>query len=257
MERTRLEKTTGSPTRVTFLGSGDAFGSGGRLPSAVHVGDGERGFLVDCGPAVLPAMRRSGVEPSTVELILISHLHGDHLGGVPFFLLEEQLASARQAPLVIAGPEGVGRVVSTLAETLFPGFSTSIVTFPLSFVELRPLVTVELCGVGILPFPAIHSAASNPLSLRVETGSRVIAYSGDTEWHDGLIEASRGADLFICECFSYHGPKANHLDHSTLVSKKGLIDAKRIVIVHMDETMLARTGSLAFEPAFDGMVIEL
>jgi ribonuclease BN (tRNA processing enzyme) len=254
---TRDTVQRGPLPRVTFLGTGDAFGSGGRLQSALHVGDGAVNFLVDCGPAVLPAMRRSGLDPGSVDLILVSHLHGDHMGGIPFFLLEAQLSGKRDRPLSVAGPCGISRSVIVLLDALFPGFTPEGLAFPLEFIELTPGAARRMCGLSVTAFPAVHSPLSNPLSLRIETMSRTIAYSGDTEWHEGLVDAARGCDLFVCECFRYEGPVKNHLDHLTLTRNRHLIGARRIVLVHMDDSMLERLGELAFEPAEDGMVIEI
>ena len=89
---------------VLFLGTGDAFGSGGRLQTAALVtGSGAR-VLVDCGSATLPALRARGIDTGSIDAIFLTHLHGDHFGGVPFFLMDAHYGSTRSAPLTIAGP---------------------------------------------------------------------------------------------------------------------------------------------------------
>jgi ribonuclease BN (tRNA processing enzyme) len=85
--------------RVKFLGSGDAFGSGGRLNTCFLVDRGEANFLIDCGASAMISIRRFNMDPNSVETILLSHLHGDHFGGLPFFILDAQLISKRTAPL--------------------------------------------------------------------------------------------------------------------------------------------------------------
>ena len=105
--------------RLTFLGSGDAFGSGGRLQTCMLVeSDGHR-WLLDCGATSLVALRRAGIDPATIDAILISHLHGDHFGGVPFVLLDGQFRRGVR-PLVVAGPAGVEARVAAAMEALFP-----------------------------------------------------------------------------------------------------------------------------------------
>ena len=94
--------------KIRFLGTGDAFGHGGRLQPCILVETPLRRFLVDCGATATIAMHRYGILPNDIDLILISHLHGDHFGGLPFFILDAQLHSKRRAPLTIAGPEGIG-----------------------------------------------------------------------------------------------------------------------------------------------------
>jgi ribonuclease BN (tRNA processing enzyme) len=93
--------------RLKFLGSGDAFGSGGRLNTCFLVNHGEAGFLIDCGASAMISIRRFGVDPNQIGVIVLSHLHADHFGGVPFFILDAQLVSRRTRPLIIAGPKGL------------------------------------------------------------------------------------------------------------------------------------------------------
>jgi len=257
MTETRNTPRKNLSVRVTFLGTGDAFGSGGRLATCIHVDAAGCCFLLDCGPSVLAAMRRAHLPTLGVDVILTSHLHGDHTGGIPFVLLEAQLRALRDRPLAIAGPPGIDTHVSTLMEALFPGFSRDVIAFPLEFLELSPAMPVRLGPLSVIAAPAVHSPLSNPLSLRIETPSGTIAYSGDTEWNESLAKIASGADLFICECFRPRGPVTNHLDHATLFEKRRLLTARRIVLVHMDETMLAHTPDAAFEAAYDGMVVEI
>ncbi len=100
---------------VRFLGSGDAFGSGGRFQTCIYVQHEETHLLIDCGATSLVAMKRFGVETSAIDTILLSHLHGDHFGGVPFFIMEAQFVSGRERPLVVAGPPGLeARIFETM-----------------------------------------------------------------------------------------------------------------------------------------------
>jgi ribonuclease BN (tRNA processing enzyme) len=100
---------------VTFAGSGDAFGSGGRFQACIHLQQaGLAPVLLDCGATSLPALRRCGLDPGGIAAVFVSHLHGDHFGGLPFLILDAQFAG-RTAPLVVAGPAGTGQ---RLAETM-------------------------------------------------------------------------------------------------------------------------------------------
>ena len=84
--------------RLTVVGSGDAFGSGGRFNTCFMVERDAGAFLIDCGASSLVAMRKLGVEPNTIATVFISHLHGDHFGGLVFLLLDAQHVSRRTAP---------------------------------------------------------------------------------------------------------------------------------------------------------------
>ena len=102
--------------KVRFLGTGDAFGSGGRFNTCFHVAHLGGAFLIDCGVSSMIAMRKFGVDPNGIQVIFITHLHGDHFGGLPFFILDGQLVSRRTQPLTIAGPPGLGDRLSAAME---------------------------------------------------------------------------------------------------------------------------------------------
>jgi ribonuclease BN (tRNA processing enzyme) len=106
---------------VQFLGSGDALGSGGRLQTCIYVEASDTRCLLDCGASSLIAMKRWGVEPALIDIILLTHLHGDHFGGVPFFIVEAQLISKRTRPLVVAGPPGLVTRMRQAIEVMLPG----------------------------------------------------------------------------------------------------------------------------------------
>jgi ribonuclease BN (tRNA processing enzyme) len=106
--------------RLQFLGSGDAFGSGGGFNTCFHVERGRDGnLMVDCGASSMVAIRKWQVEPNAISTVLVSHLHGDHFAGLPFFLLDAQLVSRRTAPLLPAGPPGFGERLMILTEAMF------------------------------------------------------------------------------------------------------------------------------------------
>src|SRR5512139_1087949 len=122
---------------VQFLGSGDAFGSGGRDQTCIYVDSPDFRFLIDCGASGLISMKRWGVSPSAVDAILLTHLHGDHFGGIPFFILDAQLISRRTKALVIAGPPGLEHRIHAAMDIFFPGSSKIQQKFALQFIELE------------------------------------------------------------------------------------------------------------------------
>ncbi len=243
--------------RVRFLGSGDAFGSGGRFNTCIHVEGGGLSFLVDCGASSLIAMRRFGVEPNAVRTIFVSHLHGDHFGGLPFVILDAQLVSRRTAPLTIAGPPGLRERLAQAMEVLFPGSSRAERRFALEIVELVPGERVMLDGIAVTPFEVRHPSGAPPFALRLEAGGKVIAYSGDTEWTEALVPAAKGADLFIAEAYFFEKPVKFHLTYRTLLEHLGALRPKRTILTHMSADMLGRLHELAHEAAEDGLLVEL
>jgi ribonuclease BN (tRNA processing enzyme) len=246
--------------RVKFLGSGDAFGSGGRLNTCFLVAHSEGSCLIDCGASAMISIRKFGVEPNRIESIILSHLHGDHFGGLPFFILDAQLISKRRNPLFIAGPKGLRERLTALMEALFPGSSNIERKFPIELIELTPekpakIGTKEL---SVVAYEVVHPSGSISLALRAECEGRVLAYTGDTEWVDALIDAGHDADLLIAEAYWYQRNVRFHLNYATLMEKLPLIGAKRLVLTHMSPDMLARVNEVeGCEAAYDGFEVDL
>lgn len=244
---------------VTFAGSGDAFGSGGRLQACIHLRPAghPEAVLLDCGATSLAALKRQGLDPGDIAVVVISHLHGDHFGGLPFLLLDAQLMSKRARPLFIWGPEGTETRLAALREALFPGSSMAALKFAVEFTTHRPGVRHAAGGLAVTPYPAAHSAGAPCFTVRIECDGKVIAYSGDTAWTDSLIDAAHGADLFVCECSSFERDLPGHLSWRTLAARLPSIGAKRVVLTHMNPDMLAQTAQLGIETATDGLTLSV
>lgn len=237
--------------KVRFLGSGDAFGSGGRFQTCIHLQSNAGGMLLDCGASSLIAMRRFGLEPQTIDTVILSHLHGDHFGGVPFLILDGQF-KRRTRPLIVAGPPGVEARVHEAMEVFFPGSTGIERKFDTRFIELADRVPIEVGPARVTGFAVVHASGATPFALRVAAEDRIVTYSGDTEWTESLVDAARGADLFIAEALFYDKRVKYHLDLTTLLQHRARLDCRRLVVTHMGEDMLARLDGLAVEAAEDG-----
>jgi ribonuclease BN (tRNA processing enzyme) len=242
--------------KVRFLGSGDAFGSGGRLQTCIHLELDAAQVLVDCGASSLIAMRRFGVDPSAIDAVILSHLHGDHFGGVPFLILDGQF-TRRARPLVVVGPPGVEARVREAMEVFFPGSSRIERRFGVRFAELADRVTLPLGAISVTPFGVVHASGAPPFALRVAGDGKIVAYSGDTEWTDSLIDAARGADLFIAEAYFFDKAVKFHLDLTTLLRHRAELGCRRLIVTHMSEDMLRRRAGLEVETAEDGKVVDV
>jgi ribonuclease BN (tRNA processing enzyme) len=242
--------------RLRFIGSGDAFGSGGRYHTCFLV-ERERPFLIDFGASSLIALKRWGVDPNAIGTILVTHLHGDHFGGLPFLLLDAHLVSRRTAPLTIAGPPGFRDRLHTAMECFFPGSTGIPAKFELTLLELEPERRVEIDGLVVTPYEVRHFSGAPPFAYRIESGGKVLAYSGDTEWADSLVPAARGADLFISEAYFFDKKVKWHIDYKTLAARLEEIGAKRVILTHMSAELLARLGEVALETAEDGKWVEI
>lgn len=246
-----------APVEFTFLGCGDAFGSGGRFNTCFHVKAPSATFLIDCGASSMISIRKHGVDPNAIDTILITHLHGDHFGGLPFFILDAQLGSRRARPLTIAGPPGLRDRLFQAMEVFFPGSSGIASKFDLDIVEFTPDQPAQIGALQVRPHLVRHPCGAPPLALRVEVDGKSLCYTGDTEWVDALVDAAKGVDLFVCEVYFDDKPVRFHLNWQTVKQHLPAIGARRVVITHMSPEMLSRVGTLGIEAAEDGLRLSL
>jgi ribonuclease BN (tRNA processing enzyme) len=243
--------------QLQFVGCGDALGSGGRYNTCFHVTGEQANFLIDCGASSLPALKRLDIARDDIDLILITHFHGDHFGGLPFLLLDAQF-TRRSRPLVIAGPQGIETRLTQVMEALFENSSKTKQRFELSVVALKPRERHSFGAIDVTPFPVVHGESGGPfLAYRIEAEGRTIAYSADTEWTETLIPAARDADLFIAEAYYYDRIVKNHLSLKTLEKNLAEINPKRLILTHMSDDMLGRLETLDYTAASDGMIVEI
>jgi ribonuclease BN (tRNA processing enzyme) len=242
---------------VTFAGSGDAFGSGGRSQACIHVRSREHvPFLLDCGATSLSALKATGLDPGEIGVVFVSHLHGDHFGGLPFLILDGQFAR-RTSPLTIAGPPGTGARLREAMEALFPGSADTARRFDVQVTELVPGTTETVAGMAVTSWEADHPSGAPSLALRVDVGGTIIAYTGDTAWTDDLVAVAAGADLLIAEAYYFDKPVPYHLRYADIAAHSSELTSRQIVLTHLSADMLARDDQLEFDTAYDGMVVTL
>jgi ribonuclease BN (tRNA processing enzyme) len=243
--------------QVRFVGSGDAFGSGGRWQTCIRVVSGGQIMLVDCGATSLVALKAQGLDPNAIDVVALTHLHGDHFGGLPFLILDGQFAR-RTTPLRVVGPPGIGARLTRSMETLFPGSSQVTRRFPVEINELSSDgAALDLGAMKVRAWQVVHECGAPPLALRVEDGRSSFAYSGDTEWTPTLIDVAHGTSLFAIEAYTYDRPVRYHLDYQTLRAHTSELGADRTVLTHMSASMLSRLADVDLPAAYDGMTTDL
>ena len=246
--------------KITIAGCGDAFGSGGRFNTCFHVESGDTRFLIDCGASSLVALRKLGIDPAAIDRIYISHLHGDHFGGLPFYLIDALYLSQRTKPLTLIGPEGLEERLHIATEAMFTGTMDAPRQFDLRYEVYAEATPLQLGEIEVTPYEVVHFCGAPPYALRFQLEDKVLAFSGDTRWVDVLRAVGRDADLFLCECYLFDQPSTMHLNYMEIRDHLFSIGAKRILLTHMGEDMIRHSPDVDLthaEIAEDGMVIEL
>ena len=243
--------------KVTILGCGDAFGAAGRMHSSYLVETPRCTVLVDCGPTILQALKRLRIDPGRIDFVVLSHLHGDHFGGLPFLYMEYRYEAPRSRPLTVYGPRGTAVTTQRLFEVLYEKTAHEPMNFPLDYVELEAGMEKTAGDVRIRPFAVPHVSELHCLGYRLEADGRVIVYSGDSAWSDEFIKQVRGADLFLCECSTYETRLSIHVSYPEIAARAADLGCRRLVLTHLGDEPLRHLGEITLECARDGMTLDL
>jgi ribonuclease BN (tRNA processing enzyme) len=160
---------------------------------------------------------------------------------------------------LIAGPPGTRARLDTLLEVFFPRSTTNKWRFPWKVLEIEVGQETDVMGHSVTTTEVVHYSGAPSTALRLFDGKTLFAYSGDTEWVEDLRSVADGADLFIVECYGYSGHMPGHLTWEVLKPRLPDLNARRIMLTHMNPLMLAHldevraAGALVAE---DGAVIE-
>src|SRR5262249_39360387 len=244
-------------TSVTFVGSGDSFGSGGRFNTCILVDAPGIRFCIDFGASSLIALERLRIAHTTIDTILLTHLHGDHCGGIPFLLVDGMLAAKRERPLTIAGPPLTTARLKAVAAAMMPGMEVMVPKFPITYRDMDVMQQHDIGPLKVMTYPAVHTKETNPTSLRVEVAGKVIAYTGYSEWTQYMPALADGADLLIAECYFFRKPVRYHLNYPDIIRHRAEIKAKRLILTHLGKEILANLDNVSEECAHDGLTITL
>ena len=250
--------SNGAPVTVTLLGTGDAFASYGRSQSGYLIDAPGGRILMEAGPGLLPALKGNRIATDSFDLLLISHLHGDHFGGLPFLILEYMWETRRKKMLTIAGPAKLEERTWRLMRTMFPRFELEKIKHKLKFVVLEPGRSTRLGKFQVHAIRSPHTKPDISLSFRVSAGGKAIVFSGDSGWNDELVKLSDGADLFLCECTYYESAELKfHLNYPLLAANRDKFKVRRMVLTHLGREVLSREDEIALEMGYDGMKIKI
>lgn len=199
--------------RILMLGTGAAMPDPDRYNSSMLLTVRGRHYLFDCGQGATRQMVRAGIDPATVDVVFLSHLHYDHIAEFPFFMIATWMCNRAKAPVVI-GPPGTQHFVDHLladgafakdieARAQYPQRQRNLHALKPDVRECRPglvfedeLVKVSACYVEHIP-----REISPCFGLRMDTvDGHSVVFSGDTAPCERLVELAHGCDVLIHEC---------------------------------------------------------
>lgn len=213
-----------------LLGTGAALSDPHRTTTMLAV-ENEHGIvLVDCGGDALQRLMHAGGDPRRIVGLIVTHEHPDHVSGFPL-LMEKLWLSGRRSPLDVYG---IGPAIEQ-ARTVHDSFDTSAWPgYPgASYhrVALEPASPVmDRDGWCVVATPGKHAVPSVGLRFRDEESGAVLAYSGDTEYHEPIAQLAQGASLLVHEATG-SGPGHSSAREAALVASRA--GAKRLLLVHL------------------------
>ena len=199
---------------VVFLGTGSPLNSADRCGAGQVIVAGETHVLVDCGWGAARRLTPSGVRPNSIDVALFTHMHTDHMTDVPDFLFQRWTQGAT-VPLRVFGPEGTQEMIDGFllalrrdigfrlahhGDKLHPdGIRVEVTEVP---TPARPTEFLALGGLVLEAFEVDHFPVVPAFGYRARFDGRVVVLSGDTSSCPSLLEASRGADMLVCEAMN-------------------------------------------------------
>ena len=243
---------------VTFAGCGDAFGTGGRFNSCFVVDVDDFRYAIEFGATSLVALNRVGIDHASIDAVVFTHIHADHCSGIPSMLLDAMLGAKRTKPLIIAGPRDSEVRMKEMMDSMLPGSGDMVPKFDLTWIDMD-LMKPNKVGehLTVTPYPAYHTAETNPTSVRCEAGGKVVSYTGDSAWTKHIPKISKDADLFICESYFYEKPVRFHMNYPDVREHWEEFQAKRTILTHFSREMLPMADKVPEECAHDGLVVEI
>jgi len=194
--------------RVTLLGTGSPAPVMRRFGPAVLIQAGGKNLLIDAGRGVTQRLMQVGLRLGQVDALFLTHLHSDHVVGIPDFWLTGWLEASyaqRKGPFVVYGPAGSKGLMDGLAKAYEWDIKARIADQNLSplairadVTEIREGVVYEQGGVKVSTFSVDHGEHLHPaFGYRIDYGGRSVTVSGDTKFSENLIKHASGTDLLI------------------------------------------------------------
>ena len=217
---------------LTFIGTGNAFAPTRYWSSFLANGR----VLFDAPPTLLPHLHKLNVDPRDIEVIFISHFHGDHYFGLPFALLEFAEREPRTKDLTIIGPPGIKHRVEQSTNLAFANvFRKRDRGYLLTFVEAKNERAGHVGDVSYTAYKVQHVPDLESFSYRVQMDGVTIAYTGDSSYCDALVKLADGADVLVSECSCWTETcGAIHLTPNDVLKLQAAISpGTKIILTHI------------------------
>lgn len=219
--------------RILFIGVGEACDENYPNTSILLMAPNDNGhdktLLLDCGFSAVHAFWKYVSDPELLDLVWISHFHGDHFMGLPLLFLR-MWEMGRNKPLVIVGQQGLKDVVERAMELAYPGFMNRF-RFELTFYEVEPGEEKSICGFRWNFAETEHSRCN--LSVAIETPHGKVFYSGDGKPTNESATLASGATLMIHEAFHVMPKVPGHGTVSGVISIAKDFEIENIALVHV------------------------
>jgi ribonuclease Z len=246
--------------RVTLLGTGTPNPRLDRFGPAVLVEAGAERLVFDAGRGVLQRLHQ--LNRGDCDAVFLTHLHSDHVVGIPDLWLTGWLTDRRVSPLRVWGPSGTVAMMEHLRQAFSFDVELRISDdrrpaegARLDVRDVMPGIAYERGGVKVTVFDVDHRPVTPAFGYRVDYAGRSVVLSGDTRFSENLIAMAKGADLVIHEVAARRDPGATQktdsvLAHHTTPEQAGdafaRIRPKLTVYSHIvgdlsDDELVART----------------
>jgi ribonuclease Z len=193
----------GTDIRVTLLGTGGPPALAHRVGPSILVQAGEERLLVDVGRDVLLRLAQAQVPYRQITSVLFTHLHSDHVAGLPDLWLTGRFDPGRETALEVWGPAGTESMARHLAEAFAFDLAVRRRQTPeqgvLNGHDVHEGLVFDRHGVRVSAFTVDHGSAKPAVGYRIQYRDRSVVLSGDTAYSEHLIEWAKGADLVIHE----------------------------------------------------------